>query len=88
MSKSRSSVNQRQAEDGVEAHLIRLGLQLHAAREKAGMTQLEVASLAGTTQSYLSRIEGGKYFNRSVILLLKLGKVNGMKLELRFVEVK
>jgi transcriptional regulator with XRE-family HTH domain len=37
-----------------------IGTMLKQAREKAGLTQTDVAINAGTTRNYISRIENGK----------------------------
>ena len=39
---------------------IPVGIMLKQAREKAGLTQTDVAINAGTTRNYISRIENGK----------------------------
>ena len=39
---------------------IPVGIMLKKAREKAGLTQTDVAVNAGTTRNYISRIENGK----------------------------
>jgi DNA-binding XRE family transcriptional regulator len=39
---------------------IPVGVMLKEAREKAGLSQAEVALSAGTTRNYISRIENGK----------------------------
>lgn len=39
----------------------RLGLRIKSLREAAGMSQLQLAELAGIQPSHLSRIEAGKY---------------------------
>ena len=39
---------------------IPVGIMLRRAREKAGLTQTDVAINAGTTRNYISRIENGK----------------------------
>ena len=39
---------------------IPVGVMLKQAREKAGLTQTDVAIKAGTTRNYISRIENGK----------------------------
>ena len=39
---------------------IPVGVMLRQAREKAGLTQTDVAINAGTTRNYISRIENGK----------------------------
>ena len=39
----------------------RLGVRIRSLREAAGMSQLQLAELAGIQSSHLSRIEAGKY---------------------------
>lgn len=40
---------------------VRIGRQLAGLRREGGMTQKEVAELAGIRQEHLSRIEAGRY---------------------------
>lgn len=52
---------------------LRLGYQIFMAREKAGMTQAELAHRIGTRQSNISRLEQGDY-NFTIGMLEKIAK--------------
>lgn len=54
---------------------------LTAARERAGLTQAEVAAAVGTTQSTIARLEGGKS-NPTVATLRKYAAAVGLTLEI------
>lgn len=53
-----------------ERKLIEISLKIHEAREKSGLSQLEVAQKAHVTQQQLSKIENGK--NCNMITFLKV----------------
>jgi transcriptional regulator with XRE-family HTH domain len=53
-----------------------------AARLEAGFTQSELATLMGTTQSAIARMEGGRY-SPTFTTLEKLAEVTGKRLEIR-----
>ncbi|VGO22469.1 helix-turn-helix domain-containing protein [Pontiella sulfatireligans] len=57
--------------------------ELHKARTKAHLSQAQVAQRMGTTQSVVSRIEGGG--NVSVDTLSRYAKACGGKLQLKVV---
>ena len=50
---------------------MRFGARLRQYRVMAGLTQAELAALAGTTQDYVSDLERGKHFP-NVKLLVRL----------------
>jgi ribosome-binding protein aMBF1 (putative translation factor) len=56
---------------------------LIAARSHAGLTQAELASRMGTTQSAIARIEGGKV-RPSTTTLEKVANATGTRLRVRF----
>jgi phage-related protein/DNA-binding XRE family transcriptional regulator len=60
-----------------------IALALIKARTKAGLTQDEVASLMGTTQSVIARLESGKTLP-SVKTLAKYAKATGSHLHVSF----
>ena len=51
-----------------ERKLIELSLRIHEAREKSGLSQIEVAQMAHVTQQQLSKIENGKNCNMMTFL--------------------
>jgi len=57
---------------------LELALKIAAAREKAGLTQKQLAVKLKTTQSVISRIETGKQ-NLSVDMLYKIAEAVGKK---------
>jgi transcriptional regulator with XRE-family HTH domain len=54
-----------------------------AARNRAGLTQMELARKMGTTQPVLARLEGGR-IQPSLRTLQRLAKATGSKLTIRF----
>jgi ribosome-binding protein aMBF1 (putative translation factor) len=56
---------------------------LIAARSHAGLTQAELASRMGTTQSAIARMEGGKV-RPSTTTLEKVANATGARLRVRF----
>jgi predicted transcriptional regulator len=60
-----------------------LALELHRARSDAHLTQAQVAERMGTTQSVISRIEGGS--NVSVETLRRYATACGKELEVHIV---
>lgn len=50
----------KQISDSVEAEYYNIGKQIKAGRERAGLTQSELAMKIGTQKSAISRIETGK----------------------------
>lgn len=56
---------------------------LIAARSHAGLTQAELASRMGTTQSAIARMEGGKV-RPSTTTLEKVASATGTRLRVRF----
>ena len=59
-----------------ESKLIELSLRIHEAREKSGLSQLEVAKMAHVTQQQLSKIENGN--NCNMITFLKVCNALGL----------
>lgn len=61
---------------------VNLGYQIHLAREKAGMTQQQLARKIGTRQSNISRLECGDY-NFTVDMLEKITQALGVSLRIK-----
>ena len=64
-----------------ERSKLQLGYQIHLAREKAGMTQQELARKIGTRQSNISRLECGDY-NFTIEMLDKISRALGVRLKI------
>ncbi len=62
-----------------EKKLIKLSMRVHEARERSGLSQLEVAKLAHVTQQQLSKIENGK--NCNMITFLKVCNALGLEFD-------
>jgi transcriptional regulator with XRE-family HTH domain len=60
-----------------------VALQLVALREACGLTQREVARLAGTTQQQISRMECAEYEGHSLSMLRKVVAVLGGSVHVR-----
>lgn len=58
-------------------------IAVYQARIQAGLTQTELAHLAGTTQAVISRIENGQV--PTVALLIRIADALGKELRLAFV---
>ena len=74
----------RDAIDEVRSEL-RASMEITRIRERAGLTQSELATLIGTTQSAISRAESGDYDGHTVKLLGKIARALGVKLVVKFV---
>ena len=60
---------------------------IYDARQAAGLTQSQLARLAGTTQSVISRLEDGDYDKHSLALLERIASALHRRVEVRFVPV-
>jgi len=56
-----------------------------AAREKAGLTQGQLAKLVGTTQSVISRLEDADYGGHSLSMLRRIAEALHQRVEVRLV---
>jgi ribosome-binding protein aMBF1 (putative translation factor) len=57
---------------------------IYASREKAGLTQAQLAALIGTKQPVIARLEDAEYQGHSLLMLQKIAAALGCKLEIRF----
>jgi DNA-binding XRE family transcriptional regulator len=57
-------------------------------RQKANLTQKQLAEMAGTSQPAISRLESGEYKNLSLSFLRRIGKVLGVIPEIQFKKLK
>lgn len=60
---------------------------IYDARLAAGLTQTQLARLAGTTQSVISRLEDGDYDRHSLAMLERIAAALHRRVEVRFVPV-
>ena len=63
-------------------HQIDLALLVREMREEAGLTQVELAKKAGTTQSVIARLEDAEYTGHSLMMLERIAVVCGVALKL------
>ncbi len=58
--------------------------QIYELRTQAGLTQRELAKLAGTSHSVISRLEDDDYRGHSLTMLRRLAAAVGKRIEIRF----
>ncbi len=58
---------------------------IYEARVAVGLTQKQLAGLAGTTQSVISRLEDGDYDRHSLAMLERIAAALHRRVEVRFV---
>jgi ribosome-binding protein aMBF1 (putative translation factor) len=59
--------------------------QIYALREKAGLSQRELARLVGTTASVICRLEDADYEGHSLGMLRRIAGALNTRIEIRFV---
>ncbi len=69
------------AEERTNAEIAR---QICALREKAGLTQQQLARLVGTTASVICRLEDADYAGHSLSMLRRIATAVNMRIEIRF----
>jgi DNA-binding XRE family transcriptional regulator len=62
--------------------------ELQALRQKAGLTQKQLAKLVGTTASVISRLEDADYEGHSMAMLRRIAGALNRRVEIRFVQVQ
>lgn len=62
---------------------IDLALLVREMRERAGLTQVELAQRVGTTQSAIARLEDAEYRGHSLSMLERIAATCGVALRLR-----
>ncbi len=62
--------------------------KIYALREKAGLTQAELAKLVGTTPSVICRLEDADYEGHSLTMLRRIAAAMKKRVEIRFVPMK
>ncbi|MBZ0271125.1 helix-turn-helix domain-containing protein [bacterium] len=68
----------------VESQKIDLAIELARIREKAGLTQRELAKRVGTTQSVIARMENPEYTGYSVRMLQRIAAGLGTRVKIAF----
>lgn len=61
-----------------------VAIQIAAAREKAGLSQRELAHRVGTTQQQISRLESPSYEGHSLSLLRRVAEALGARVRFTF----
>jgi DNA-binding transcriptional regulator YiaG len=67
---------------------MKLEQQIVALREKRGLSQKQLATLLGTSQPYVAKLESGRVKNLGVKTLLKCARALGGSLSIRIEPVK
>ena len=62
-----------------------VGRRIYELREEAGMTQVQLAKLVGTTASVISRLEDADYDGHSLSMLRRIAAALDKRVEIRFV---
>lgn len=62
--------------------------QICLLREKAGLSQRELARLVGTTASVICRLEDADYEGHSLAMLRRIAEALDKRVEIRFVSVR
>lgn len=68
-----------------ERQALKLAMKIIELREKKGLSQQQLATLMGTSQQAISRIESGEYEGFTVKTLEKLAKATGTRVKIEFV---
>ena len=63
-----------------------LATQLQQLRHEAGLTQIELAELVGTSKSVISRLESARYEAHSLTMLRRIARALGKDIEVEFVD--
>lgn len=62
--------------------------EIHALRQKAGLTQKQLAALVGTAPSVISRLEDADYEGHSIAMLRRIAAALNKRVQIRFVPVR
>jgi len=79
---------ERQAELEEERANAEVARKIHELRQKAGMTQAELAKLVGTTASVICRLEDADYEGHSLSMLRRIAAALDRRIEIRFLAGK
>jgi ribosome-binding protein aMBF1 (putative translation factor) len=76
--------------EAIEEHKLnaKVAETILAARERAGLTQAQLAKLIGTTQSAISRLEDADYEGHSLTMLQRIAEALDHRVEVRLVRTK
>jgi ribosome-binding protein aMBF1 (putative translation factor) len=67
---------------------VRVARTIYDARNKAGLTQKELAKLVGTTQSVIARLEDADYEGHSLNMLNRIAAALNTRVDIRFLAIK
>jgi DNA-binding XRE family transcriptional regulator len=62
--------------------------KIYELRNKAGLTQAQLAKLIGTTASVISRLEDADYEGHSLAMLRRIAAALNQRVEIRFVPIR
>ena len=62
--------------------------KIHELRTAAGLTQVQLAKLIGTTASVICRLEDANYEGHSLAMLRRIGVALNQRVEIRFVPMR
>lgn len=65
-----------------------IACKIHDLRDKAGLTQKQLAKLVGTTPSVISRLEDADYEGHSLSMLRRIAAALDKRVEIRFASVR
>ena len=68
-----------------ERQALKLAMKITRLREKKGLSQKQLATLMGTSQQAISRIESGEYEGFTLKTLEKLAKATGTRVKIDFI---
>ena len=63
-----------------------IGTEIYQLRQKAGVSQAELARRIGSTQSVISRLEDADYAGHSLAMLNRIAKALDHRVEIRFLK--
>ena len=71
-----------------ERNRLQLADKIRALREKAGITQTELAKRIGTSQPVIARIESADYDRLTVTTLLRISRALNHRFEIGFIPIR
>ena len=71
-----------------EAENLRIAKNIYELRNKAGLSQAELAKRIGTTQSVISRLEDADYEGHSLPMLQRVAAALNKRIELRWLPLR
>ncbi len=71
-----------------EKHNAQVARMIYEARTKVGLTQKQLARLAGTTQPVIARLEDADYDGHSLNMLRRIAEALHQRVEVHFVTVR